>query len=75
VCVSSRTKQESRKDFGSHRPASAAANNVKLPAIIDELMAIEYKDELIPNFQRVSISGEEMSGVILFFDTLVLVFR
>lgn len=70
LCVKSRTKQESRKDLGSHRQASGVSSNITLPAIIDELKAAEYKDELIPNFQRVSISGEEMSGVILYVDTI-----
>jgi hypothetical protein len=34
-----------------------------LPAIADELMTNECKDDLHLDFQRVSISGEEMSGV------------
>jgi hypothetical protein len=63
----SRSKQDSRarKDLGPHHLLSASSNNVGLPAIIDELKTNDYKDDLIPSFQRVSISGEEMSGVIL----------
>lgn len=35
----------------------------RLPTIMKELKAKEYAEDVIPDFQRIAISGEETSGV------------
>jgi len=34
-----------------------------LPSIVDELRSEDYDATTLPYFQRISVSGEEMSGV------------
>jgi len=34
-----------------------------LPTIVDELRSDDYDVEALPYFQRIAVSGEEMSGV------------
>ena len=58
-----RTKQGSLKSAGANRSTSVPGPAATLPAIIDELKTKDYEDQMVQNFQRVSISGEEMSGV------------
>jgi len=71
----SRTKQDSRKDGVQRNASSGAPSTVVFPAIIDELKTNDYKDDLVPSFQRVSISGEEMSGVRQSCVIVVIVMR
>jgi len=34
-----------------------------LPTIVDELRSEDYDADALPYFQRIAVSGEEMSGV------------
>jgi len=34
-----------------------------LPSIVDGLKSEDYNPEILPYFQRIAVSGEEMSGV------------
>jgi len=38
-------------------------DSVHLPSIVDELKTEDFDVEVLPYFQRIAVSGEEMSGV------------
>ena len=59
-------RQDSLRKDSIHLPAEndfVAQQSVQLPSIIPELKDDEYEDDIVPSFMRVSISGEETSGV------------
>lgn len=39
------------------------SSSLYLPSIVDELRSHDYDVDILPYFQRISVSGEEMSGV------------
>lgn len=58
------SKQEHRRvSFSRSIDTDATDTSVYLPTIVDELRSEDYDIETLPYFQRIAVSGEEMSGV------------
>jgi len=55
------SKQEMRQVSFSRSVDSSAS--LFLPSIVDGLKSEDYNPEILPYFQRIAVSGEEMSGV------------
>ena len=49
--------------FSRSIDTDATDTSVYLPTIVDELRSDDYDVEALPFFQRIAVSGEEMSGV------------
>ena len=55
-------KQEPRR-LSFSRSFDTTETSLYLPSIVDELRSEDYDVDVLPFFQRISVSGEEMSGV------------
>jgi len=55
------SKQERHLSFSRSVDSSDAV--AYLPSIVDELKSEDYDAHVLPYFQRIAVSGEEMSGV------------
>ena len=64
VCGCRTSKQERRAvSFSRSFDTNDTSSSLCLPSIVDELRSHDYDVDVLPFFQRISVSGEEMSGV------------
>lgn len=65
LCDCRTSKQERRRvSFSrSFDTTDTSSTSAYLPTIVDELRSEDYDVDILPYFQRISVSGEEMSGV------------
>jgi len=63
LLVHCRTSKQEHRRLSFSRSFDTSDTNVYLPSIVDELRSEDYDEDILPFFQRISVSGEEMSGV------------
>lgn len=63
--ISKRTFNKSYYSQEGSHGLTIAGDGMVLPTIADELKNEDYSEDLVPSFQRIAVSGEEMSGVPL----------
>jgi len=62
-CCDCRTTKQEHRRLSFSRSFDTTETSLYLPSIIDELRSEDYDVDILPYFQRISVSGEEMSGV------------
>ena len=58
-----RTSKQERYGLSFSRSVDSTDAIAHLPSIVDELKSEDYDAYDLPYFQRIAVSGEEMSGV------------
>jgi len=62
-----RTSKQERHRLSFSRSVDSSEAVAYLPSIVDELKSEDYDSYVLPYFQRIAVSGEEMSGVSAVF--------
>jgi len=58
-----RTAKQERHRLSFSRSVDSTDAVATVPSIVDELKSEDYDADVLPYFQRIAVSGEEMSGV------------
>jgi len=58
-----RTAKQDQQPLSFSRSVDSVNAAAYLASIVDELKSEDYNEDALPFFQRIAVSGEEMSGV------------